>query len=191
MCEGRAHDGSAVPIPSPIIEKLAQAQTTFFEAADAIPPAQWTMQPGTRRWSAAEVVAHLVTVELAVVGGADRITQKPPKPIPFLQRMHLPIRLVESRLIRRKSPLPLDATLVCAKEEMLAQLRAARERSLAFLEETKKRDLSAYRWRHAFLGMLNIYEWFEMIAAHQMRHAKQIKEIAGKLPKPVTTAGNW
>ena len=180
-----------MPTLSPIIEKLAEAQTTFFQAADGIPPEQWTMQPGAKGWSAAEVVAHLVTVELAVVGGADRITQKPPKRIPLLQRMHLPIRLVESRLIRRKSPLPLDATLVCAKEEMLGQLRAARERSLAFLEETKKRDLSAYRWRHAFLGMLNIYEWFEMIAAHQMRHAKQMKEIAERLPKPVTSAGNW
>jgi len=180
-----------VPTLSPIIEKLAEAQTTFFLAADAIPPEHWTMRPGTKRWSAAEVVAHLVTVELAVVGGADRITQRPPKPVPLLQRMHLPIHLVESRLIRRKSPLPLDATLVYAKEEMLGQLRAARERSLAFLEETKKRDLSAYRWRHAFLGMLNVYEWFEMIAAHQIRHAKQMKEIAGRLPKPVTSAGNW
>ncbi len=67
----------------------------------------------------------------------------------------------------------------------MAELRAARERTLAFLEETKARDLTVYRWPHAFLGMLNVYEWFEMIAAHEQRHTKQMKEIAEHLPKAV------
>ena len=175
---------------SPIVEKLAEAQTTFFRAADAIPCEQWKAKPRVAEWSAAEVVAHLVIVERVILGGADRVTQKQPKQIAFLQRLHLPIWLVESRVVRRKSPLPLHPTLLGAKEEMLGELRAARERSLAFLEETEKRDLSAYRWRHAFLGMLNVYEWFEMIAAHQIRHAKQMRELAERLPKVVTTAGN-
>jgi hypothetical protein len=39
---------------------------------------------------------------------------------------------------------------------MLGDLRGARERTLAFLEEKKGRDLSAYHWRHAFLGELNV-----------------------------------
>jgi hypothetical protein len=176
---------------APIVEKLSDAQSEFFRAADTIPSEQWTAKPSNEKWSAAEVVAHLVMVELAIVGGADRISQKKAKPIPFLERAHLPIWMVKIRLLRRKSPLPLDASLVRDKEEMLGELRAARERSLAFLEETRKRDLSPYCWRHAFLGMLNVYEWFEMIAAHQIRHAKQIKEIAKRLPKAVTTAGNW
>jgi DinB superfamily len=175
---------------SPIVEKLAEAQTTFFRAADAIPCEQWRAKPGAAEWSAAEVAAHLVMVERAIVGGADRATQKAPKQIALLKRLHLPIWLVESRVIRRKSPLPLDPTLLGAKEEMLGELRAARERSLAFLVETEKRDLSAYRWKHAFLGMLNVYEWFEMIAAHQIRHAKQVREIGERLPKVVTSAEN-
>lgn len=48
---------------------------------------------------------------------------------------------------------------------MLGQLRGARERTLTFLDRTKGRDFSAYHWRHPFVGMLNFYEWFEMIAA--------------------------
>jgi hypothetical protein len=38
--------------------------------------------------------------------------------------------------------------------------------------------------------MLNTYEWFEMIAAHQIRHAKQVLKIATALSKTVTSAGN-
>ena len=174
-----------VPSIDPIVEKLARAQKSFFRAADTIPAEQWSSKPRAEEWSAAELVAHLVMVERAVVGGADRITQKTPKEIPFRKRFHLPFWLVESRLIRRKSPLPLDAGLLGNKEAMGAELRAARERTLSFLEETQQRDLSVYRWEHAFLGMLNVYEWFEMIASHELRHTKQIKEIAAHFPKAV------
>ncbi len=174
-----------MPSIQPIVEKLARAQRSFFCAADTIPPEQWSRKPRAEQWSAAETVAHLVMVELAVVGGADRITQKTPKEIPFLKRFHLPLWLMELRLIRRKTPIPLDRGLLGHKEEMLAELRAARERTLSFLEETEQRDLSVYRWEHAFLGMLNVYEWFEMIASHELRHTKQIKEIATHLPKAV------
>jgi len=170
---------------NPILEKLARAQTSFFRAADVVPPEHWGAKPSAQEWSAAEVVAHLIVVERAVLGGADRITQKTPKQIPLPKRFHLPMWLVESRLIRRKSPIPLDPGLLGDKEEMLAELRDARERTLAFLAETEKRDLSVYAWKHAFLGMLNVYEWFEMIAAHELRHTKQMKEIAERLPKAV------
>ncbi len=169
----------------PILEKLAHAQTVFFRAADTIQAENWTAKSKPEEWCAAELVAHLIMVERAIVSGADRVVQKTPKRVPYLKRLHLPLWLVEARVIRRKTPIPLDASLIGQKEDMLAELRGVRERSLAFLNETKRRDLSAYCWPHAFLGVLNIYEWFEMIAAHQRRHTKQIRELASALPKVV------
>ena len=97
--------------------------------------------------------------------------------------MHLPMWLVEARVIRRKSPVPLDASLVGEKETMLGGLRRVRERTLAFISETERRDLSVYCWQHPLLGMLNTYEWMEMIAAHQIRHTKQVREIDAKLSR--------
>ena len=173
-----------------ILDKLARAQSVFFRAADAVPPEHWGVKPSAKEWSAAELVAHLIVVERAVLGGADRITQKTPKRIPLLRRFHLPIWLVEVRTVKLKSPIPQDPGLVGDKEEMLAELRDARERTLAFLAETEKRDLSVYCWKHAFLGMLNVYEWFEMIAAHEQRHAKQMREIVELLPKVVGNTQN-
>lgn len=172
----------------PILEKLSCAQTDFIRAADSVPAEQWKIKPKADEWSAAELVAHLVMVERAIIGSADRVTQKIPKPIPFLKRFHFPMWLVESRIVRRKSPIALDPSLISTKEEMLGALRAARERTLAFLDETSKRDLSAYCWPHPFLGMLNGYEWFEMIASHEIRHTKQMREITASLPKAVESA---
>ena len=167
----------------PIRQKLARAQNAFFRAADAIPGEKWDNCPGLNQWSTGELVAHLVVVERGVVTNADRLTQKAPIPVPFPKRLHFPMWLVEARVIRRKSPVPLDESLMAEKEAMLAGLRGVRERTLAFISETERRDLSAYCWRHPFLGMLNLYEWLEMIAAHQLRHTKQIREIEAKLSR--------
>jgi len=167
----------------PIREKLARAQTAFFRAADAIPAEKWDNCPGLNEWSVAELVAHLVVVERGVVTNVDRLTQKAPIPVPFTKRLHLPLWLVEARLIRRKSPVPLDDSLTAEKEAMLGGLRRVRERTLAFISETERRDLTAYCWRHPFLGMLNVYEWMEMIAAHELRHTKQVREIEAKLSR--------
>lgn len=167
----------------PIREKLGRAQSAFFRAADAIPAGRWGNCPGLGEWSAAELVGHLMVVERGVVTNVDRLTQKIPIPVHFPKRMHLPMWLVEARVIRRKSPVPQDPSLMAEKEEMLAGLRRVRERTLAFIAETERRDLSAYCWRHPFLGMLNAYEWMEMIAAHQLRHTKQVREIGTKLSR--------
>lgn len=167
----------------PIREKRARAQTAFFRAADTIPAEKWDNCPGQNEWSAAELVAHLVVVERNVITNVDRLTQKAPIPVPFPKRLHLPLWLVEARVIRRKSPVPLDERLLSEKEHMLAGLRGVRERTMAFISETEPRDLSVYCWRHPFLGMLNVYEWMEMIAAHQLRHTKQVREIEAKLSR--------
>jgi len=50
-----------------------------------------------------------------------------------------------------------------------------------------ERDLSKYRMPHPFLGILNMYEWFQLIASHEIRHSKQMREISGTLPKTVTS----
>ena len=126
-------------------------------------------------------------VERAIIRNADKLLQRPPKPRPFLKRIHLPLALVESRLIRRKTPIPLDPTLLCEKETMLAQLREVRERTFIFIEETSGKNLKKYHMPHPFLGTLNTYEWFQMIASHELRHAKQMKEISLALPKTVAT----
>jgi hypothetical protein len=152
--------------------------------ADKVPPDQWRTRPQDGGWSAAEIVGHLIMVERSVVGSADRVIQHPPIRFSRLQKLHFPLALVQARVVKRESPMPVDPELLAEKETMLAALRNIRERVLAFLDETKERNLGMYRWRHPFLGNLSAYEWFEMIARHQLRHEKQMREIAAGYKKP-------
>ena len=170
------------------IEKLNRAQTGFLSAADAVPASQWSTPPDANSWSVAYLVAHLCQVERGVLAYADRVIRKAPLHVSRFKRLHFPLALVESRLIRRKSPIPIDQEIVASKETMLAELRSVRERTQAFLDETKSRDLSIYCWPHPFLGRLNFYNWFTFVAAHQIRHTKQMVEIAKNLPKAVNAS---
>jgi DinB superfamily len=167
------------------LHKLSHAQQGLLLAADAVGEKDWTMLARANSWSAAHVIAHLCQVERSVLGYADRVIRKTPFQVPYLQRFHMPLVVVEKRLVRRKSPIPIDAELLAGKETMLAELRSVRGRTLLFLDETRDRDLSVYYWPHPFLGKLNFYNWFTFIAVHQIRHTKQILEIAKNLPKRV------
>jgi DinB superfamily len=166
-----------------ILSNLAKTQTGLLRAADAVRAGDWKTRPAEGRWSAAELVAHLMMVERAVIEKADKVSQKSPKQISLLKKIHLPMALVASRVIRRKAPVPVDPQMLREKEIMLAEMRTVRERSLAFLEETRGRDLGQYCWAHPALGTLSIYGWLKFIAAHEVRHTKQMREIAKDLPK--------
>jgi uncharacterized damage-inducible protein DinB len=176
-----------VPALATIIENLARAQGDLLRAADAVPAERWKTRPAEGRWSASELICHLSAIEKAILSRTDKLLQKPPKPVPFYKRLHVPMILVEARVIRRKVPTPAEPRMVGEKEEMLAELRQVRERTLAFIEETMERDLSKYCMAHAFLGTLNGYEWLQFIASHEIRHTKQMREIAMSLPKTVTS----
>ena len=170
-----------MPSLDPLLETLSASRTELLHTADSVAPAQWLARPAAKAWSTAEVIAHLTMVERTVTDAAGRVLLHPPKPLPFFRRLHWPLWIVARRILRRKSPLPLDPALLGAKETMLAELRAARVRTLAFLTETRDRELCAYSWPHPFLGNLNFYDWFRLLANHEVRHTKQILEIVDTL----------
>jgi uncharacterized damage-inducible protein DinB len=173
-----------VPSLATIIDNLARAQSELMRAADGIPAEQWKTRPAEGRWSAGELIGHLTAIERAILSRTDKVLQKPPKSVPFYKRFHVPMMIVEARVIRRKAPSALEPQMAGEKEEMLAELRGVRERTLAFIEETRGRDLSEYLMPHPFLGTLDGYDWLQFIASHEIRHMKQMREIAGSYRKP-------
>jgi hypothetical protein len=165
----------------PILEKLARAQDRLLRAADDIPTELWKTPPRKGAWSAAEVIAHVMTIERTVIVLAAKIFKKQPKQTPLLKRFRLPLAFAEIRLVRLKTPIPVDSQLLGEKKPMLAELQALRCRTLALFEENRNRDLGVYRWPHPFLGSLNAYQWFELLGSHEIRHEKQILEIAAQV----------
>jgi len=84
-----------MPALKTIVENLDRAQTELLRAADAVSANQWKARPGEGRWSAGELVGHLITIERAILCNSDRMLQKPPKSVPLYMRFHVPMAVVE------------------------------------------------------------------------------------------------
>ena len=162
---------------APILEQLQRTRAGLGSAAALISDDLWQKQPHQGLWSAAEVIAHLTMVESLVTQGAGKVIQQAPKLMPIWQRAHLPPWVVRYRLVRFRTPVPLDPSLVSAKSEMLPKLDGIRKQTLGLLDQIRGRDLSTYWWRHPLLGQLNFYDWYRMLAHHEFRHTKQLREI--------------
>jgi len=161
----------------PMLGLLQGSRHRIVAAAREVPVDKWRSSPGEGRWSAAEVVAHVTMVERAIVAGAKKVLQAPPKPVPLRKRLHLPVALAAWRGVKRRTPIPLDPSFVTDRPEALSLLTTAREETLSFIATAQNIDLKPYRFPHPFLGSLNVYDWFRLIAYHELRHAQQIREV--------------
>ena len=162
---------------APILELLQMSRTRFMAMAESVPENLWRKSPDTDTWSPAEGVAHLTMAEQFIIARSKTVLQVPPKQVPLLKKFHLPLLLVAWRVRKRKTPIPMDSSLIADGPEALNRLGTAREGTLAFIESTRGQDLSAYRLPHPFLGSLNVYDWIRTIAYHELRHAQQIREV--------------
>lgn len=161
----------------PIVERLDQVRRDLLAVADRVPVEKWRTRPPQGGWSAAELIAHLTMVEDAIVSRAEKLVQSEPRPAPFWKRLHVPPQVAEWRFPKATSPIPLDPSLVGEKDAMLARFAASRQRALGFLDASRQRDLTRWRYPHPFFGSLNAYTWFKTIYHHEIRHTKQLREI--------------
>jgi uncharacterized damage-inducible protein DinB len=165
----------------PIVIRLGDVRRGLLAVAEEVPAEKWRATPGRGGWSAAELFTHLTMVEGTIVGRAEKIVEQPPRPVPLWMRLHLPPRVAEYRFWKRESPIPLDPSLVTDKAATLERFAALRQRTLAFLDANRERDLSPWRYPHPFFGSLNLYSWFRLLYHHEIRHTNQLREIVQSL----------
>ena len=158
-----------------IRQRLETARRGLLEAVAPVSEEEWKQKPPQGGWSVAEILVHLGQVEMRVMTGAKERLRSEPQPRSFRERFHLPVWLVEYRVVKRESPIPLDEKLIADKAESLARLSAIRDDTLGVLKENEEKNLSGYHMKHPFLGQLDFHEWMRMLASHEIRHTKQIR----------------
>ena len=161
----------------PILGHLKASRAKLLAAAEKVSDLRWRDSPQPGRWSAAEVIAHVGMIEDTTIFGMKRLLRSTPKPVRLRKLLHLPVAIAAWRGRKLRTPIPLDAKRVRDKQESLAGLVAMRQATCEFIESTRGTDVSVYRYKHPFLGSLNMYEWFRLIGYHELRHAKQIREL--------------
>ena len=170
-----------------VLATLDASRQALRESVGAIPPAARTARPGPDRWSPVDIIEHLSLVEArfsAVVGGKIAEALNAGLASESQARESLPERirtLLADRTGRRTAPEAAIPTGAMDEQAAWAAADRARAGFRAALLSADGRALSSVIHEHPFFGPLNVYQWVELIAAHEMRHVAQVREAAAQL----------
>ena len=133
-------------------------------------------------WSVAEVVQHLSLVEDRVlVSLAKNIALEPVK-IPLRKRL-IPMRIIAYRFFRVEAPKAVRPVESACREVLLEQYEQVRSRTKDFCSQHSAKRLQQTAFIHPFLGQIDGTAAISMVAFHELRHLKQIREIVSKLQR--------
>jgi len=169
-----------------VFTRLDRSRVALRAAIDAVPVSVRRNRPAPDRWSTAEVVEHLSMVERLFT---DRIANALQPRIPDLDRetadrVKLPDALearMADRVNRRQAPDTAQPTGEIACDEAWMRLEDGHARLRTIIGAADGLALGEVMLEHRFFGSLTIYQWVELMAAHEGRHTEQIQEIANVL----------
>jgi len=165
------------------IHRLNQARAGPRAAVDAVPASIRGRRPEPERWSVAEVLEHLSLVEalftkrvsdaIAAAGtiGPEHAAERAPLP------EHIE-GIIANRENKRTAPDPAHPRVGLDADGAWSAVERSRATLLETLRAADGLALSEVQTSHPAFGALSVYQMSELIAAHEVRHTAQIREIA-------------
>jgi uncharacterized damage-inducible protein DinB len=171
----------------PRIEELVYAldsrRAELTRAVNEVPMSARNRRPSEDRWSVAEVLDHLFLVEESIALRIKQLVAEQGATGVGAERDSTSVAptfdsafmLDRSRKrVAREAMQPRSGADAAAA---WTRLEAARQVTKDILRELDGMALSEVSAPHPVLGSLNGYQWFLLLAAHEGRHADQIREI--------------
>ena len=176
------------PFTTAVFDRLSATRAGLRAAVEGVPAQIRGQKPAPDRWSVNEVLEHLSLVETLftqrISGAIDKARQEGLGPEQASERAVLPAD-IETRVADRTNPRTapeaarphgnLDADTAWRRVE---QARAVLHDTIAAADGLA---LGTVMESHPFFGPLTVYQFAELIAAHEGRHTAQVKEIAAQL----------
>jgi len=170
-----------------LLHHLEANRVELRRTLDDVPPARRGRRPGLDRWSVAEVLEHLAIVE-------GRVTQRMTAALAAAREAGLPaddgrgsvvdrsfLDRVADRTTRFKTSEAGEPRDGLTAEAAWRHLEGTRAAFVDLLRSTDGLTADAIAAPHPFFGSLTFYQWAVFLAAHDVRHAAQIREINATL----------
>lgn len=164
-----------------LVQPLEQSYTELEHALQGLDDNFCSAKPSPDSWSITEVVEHLGALERVLTPMlAEKLSPSEAPTLSEDDQQKADAALV-ARVISRESKFPASEAVsptgrFTSYREALADFRAARQRTLAYVKVTGQ-DLKALSMPHPILGPLNGHQWIQIVAGHTRRHIHQIAEI--------------
>jgi hypothetical protein len=173
---------------------LQQTQSYVVGATKGLSEEQWKFKPAPDRWSIAENLDHIITVQERVLGPIlDQLANEPAPPsgVDCKQVDSVVLHQFSTRLSKFTAPEVIQPASQIIPAENLNRLNANYARLLACLESTpglrqhagESRPLKAVS--NGAFEYMDGYQWILAVAAHTERHTKQMLEVMADPGYPV------
>ena len=170
------------PNVSDVLTELEQARAVLRDAVDAVPESDRAKHPSEGSWSVNEILEHLSMVERRFTGLlAMRIQEAKDAGLGAEQgaRASLPAELKKmlgDRTNRRNAPDAVRPTGSLDFRNAWRAVEDARAELCELLRSNQGLALGTVMHQHPVFGTLSVYQFAELIANHERRHAKQIAD---------------
>jgi hypothetical protein len=163
---------------------LDGSRAALRAAVATVPAHARGQRPASDRWSANEILEHLALVEgnfEQIVAEAIANARRAGLADEDAPRVALSADLravVRDRSAKRQAPESAQPTGRVDEAEAWAALEHARQTFRAAVSAADGLALGRVTAAHRRWGALTIYQWVEVLATHEARHAEQIAEVA-------------
>jgi hypothetical protein len=170
-----------------VFARLDRSRVELGTAVDSIAVPLRHQRPAPDRWSAAEVLEHLAIVERLITGRmAEAIAVARQRGLSAETSVRAPLSdAIESRMAnrttRRDAPIASIPTGTVDAAASWQAIEEGHRRMKAVAADADGLALGEVSFEHPFFGPMTVYQWIELMAAHEGRHTEQIKEIGRAL----------
>ena len=170
-----------------VFSRLDRSRAALGAAVESIAPPLRQQRPDPDRWSAAEVLEHLSMVERIFTGRiADAVAAARAGGLAEETADRSPLAdTIETRMAdrvnRRNAPDVARPTGTLDAAAAWAAVEGGHQRLRALVGDADGLALGEVTIEHPFFGALSVYQFVELMAAHEARHTEQINEIGRTL----------
>lgn len=164
-----------------ILRRLDESLKVLEKSLAGLAEKDWEKKPAPDRWSAAEILHHLILVEVQrlqwlkdLLAGRHESAPPRPEPIPEIASY----RRKEQRVQAKDDMQPTSGI---QPKVLLAGFRRGRAETKVFASEVDLAKLQEVWLITKSFGPLNGAEYLEFLAAHTERHADQILQVRKQL----------
>ncbi len=169
-------------LPAPVSALWNDLETVRAEVlreVEGLSQDQSNWKPAEKEWSIGEIVDHLTLAEIATGKVTAKLTREAeaagrlaPFPRDLASFAVLPLRPGDGRA---QAPSVVWPQYGKAISDLVATMKATRERSRGSVETLANVDPRPLTFKHPLLGDLDVAQWWTLQAAHDGIHLAQIR----------------
>jgi len=165
-----------------LVQALQQSLERVEKLILNLTPQQWNLKRSFEAWSVAEIVHHLILVEVQRLQQLKELLEgKRESAVARLEGGRPDFSGVRAGLNPVKARKEMEPTSGIPSKVLIAGLRRARTETIEFLLAADLGRLEEVWINTVSLGAINGIDFIEFLSAHTERHAKQIEETLGKV----------